>query len=75
MEESKPRYVHRSEHAVTIHRAIVAAECALMSAERLGRRTDCLRQAVDALRGALRNVAMEDADALAQTLAPKETPT
>jgi len=36
----------------------------LRIAEQEGRRADCLRVAADGLRGALRNVCSEDADAL-----------
>ncbi len=41
-------------------RALERAEQALDRAQREGRRTDCLRVAVEALEGALRNVRWED---------------
>ena len=47
-------------HASLVDAACASAERALASALATGRRTDCLRLAVECLRGARRNVAYED---------------
>jgi hypothetical protein len=49
-------------HQALVRNAHAAAMVALRSAVSTGRRQDCLRAAVDALRGALRNIEWEDSN-------------
>jgi len=53
----------RAIHAANVETALHAAGHALDTAQAYGRRTDCLRTAVSALEGALKNVEFEDAEA------------
>ena len=57
---SEPDWMQRIDHRVALATALSAAEFALESADKTGRRKDCLRVAVQALYGALSNVYMED---------------
>jgi hypothetical protein len=60
----------RFEHHRAVDLALAQARAALESAERHGRRTDCLRDAVRSLEGALRCVAWENAEDPAEGSTP-----
>ncbi len=59
----EPTRKQRADHRHLVEQATTYAKQALQSAEETGRRKDCLRSAVQALEGALKNITGEDAEA------------